>query len=148
MGTWTAFGRVEGAGLLCLFGPSPDRAADPRDSEYVCSGESAAPTVKAERNVSSSPVCEAVSEVRPPGGGFCVPESRPGTRVTVDTRTDSRDALSQLGGVAVVGLADGMPSSLAILPRRTCTRRRRTLANLSGDAEAPSDADLLRLGYG
>ena len=33
----------------------------------------AASTVEAERNVSSSPVSEAVSEVRPPGGGFCVP---------------------------------------------------------------------------
>ena len=39
-GTWSASGRVEGTGLLYLFGPSPDQAADPRDSEYVCSGES------------------------------------------------------------------------------------------------------------
>jgi hypothetical protein len=35
----------------------------------------AAPTVEAERNVSSSPVSEAASEVRPPGGGFASRES-------------------------------------------------------------------------
>jgi hypothetical protein len=44
----------------------------------------AAPTVEAERNVSSSPVCEAVSEVRPPGGGFCVPEIAPWARRVTD----------------------------------------------------------------
>ena len=128
MGTLSAFGRVEGTGLLYLFGPSPDQAADPRDSEYVCSGEVAARTVKAERNVGSSPVCEAVSEVRPPGGGFLRAGIAPGhARHRRPQNRPPRRSLNRMSWR--VGLADGMPCSLAILPlSQTCTRRRRTLA--------------------
>ena len=51
----------------------------------------AAPTVEAERNVSSSPVCEAVSEVRPPGGGFCVAEIAPWARRVSDEPQREKD---------------------------------------------------------
>ena len=51
----------------------------------------AAPTVEAERNVSSSPVREAVSEVRPPGGGFCVPGIAPGHGASPTRRSARRN---------------------------------------------------------
>ena len=51
----------------------------------------AAPTVEAERNVSSPPVSEAVSEVRPPGGGFCVPGISPGHGATLTTPQREKD---------------------------------------------------------
>jgi hypothetical protein len=51
----------------------------------------ATPTVEAERNVNSSPVCEAVSEVRPPGGGFCVPGIVPWARRVTDEPQREKD---------------------------------------------------------
>ena len=51
----------------------------------------AAPTVEAERNVGSSPVSEAVSEVRPPGGGFCVPGIAPGHGASHDEPQREKD---------------------------------------------------------
>ena len=83
----------------------------------------AAPTVEAERKVSSSPVSEAVSEVRPPGGGFCVPgiahgaspTSRSARRTSVTYRTAPRGATS----TAATPLAYSTTSRSPCRQRRT-----------------------------
>ena len=51
----------------------------------------AAPTVEAERNVSSSPVSEAVSEVRPPRRRFLRPWNRAQARRVTDEPQREKD---------------------------------------------------------
>ena len=51
----------------------------------------AAPTVEAERNVSSSPVGDSVSEVCPLGGGYFVPGNRARARRVTDEPPREKD---------------------------------------------------------
>jgi hypothetical protein len=75
----------------------------------------AAPTVEAERNVSSSPVCEAVSEARPQGGGCCVAESRRGT-------ARHRRAATREGPASLTGLRRGARPPRRRHPSHTAPR--------------------------
>ena len=75
--------------LLYLFGPSPTTQQTLGNRSMFAVARVAAPTVEAERNVSSSPVCEAVSEARPPGGGFCVcGDATPARRVAEEPQRE------------------------------------------------------------
>jgi hypothetical protein len=73
-----ATGQRHERALLYRFAHHPTMQQTLRIRSMFAVARVAAPTVEAERNVSSPPVSEAVSEVRPPGGGFCVPGIAPG----------------------------------------------------------------------
>ena len=70
--------------LLYLFSPHPTMGQTLEIRSTLATARVAAPTVEAERNVGSSPVSEAVSEVRPPWGRFLRPGHRGRPRRVTD----------------------------------------------------------------
>jgi hypothetical protein len=109
--------------LLNLFAPSPDHTADPGDSECVCSGESGRVGRRGETQRQLFSSMGSVSEVRPPGGGCCVPGGRAGMarlgrsarRTSVTYRTAPRGATS----TAATPLAQSTTSRSPCRQRRT-----------------------------
>ena len=84
----------------------------------------AAPTVEAGRNVSSSPVSEAVSEVRPPGGGFCVPGIAPWRGASPTSRSARRTSVTYRTAPRGATSTAATPLAYSTTSRSPCRQRR------------------------